>query len=173
MDVVSYILTVFLTILSVFFEPWIDSETAVEKLQPEHQPDVPPPEYTPPSTCSSKNPNPTIHVGRNDICEDCIQQMTWTNHQCRIWLFKPLAIRCGHREYDAARMAGNFMGFGSTMYLINVEGFYQMLGIRGGNAYGIYNLLCSFAPETIGLSDWQLREVYRGAGREQEAAVRR
>jgi hypothetical protein len=47
-----------------------------------------------------------------------------------------------------------------------------MLGIRGGDAYGIYNLLCGFAPETTGLSDWQLREVCRGGGREQEAATR-
>jgi hypothetical protein len=157
MDVVSYILSVFLTILSVFFETWIDPEAAVE----ERRPDAPPPEYTPPSTCSSKTPNPTIHVGPNDICEDCIPQMTWTNQQCRIRLFKLLAIRCGHREDDAGRMASNFTGFGSTMYSINVEEFHQMLGIRGGDAYGIYNLLCSFAPETIGLSDWQLREVYR------------
>jgi hypothetical protein len=168
MDVVSYILSVFLTILSVFFEPWIDPETTVEDCRP----DVPPPEYTPPRTCSPKTPNPTVHVGPNDICEDCIPQMTWTDQQCRIWLFKLLAIRCGHREDDAGRMASNFTGFGSTMYSINVEGFHQMLGIRGGDAYGIYNLLCSFAPETIGLSDWQLREVYRRRWREREAAVR-
>jgi hypothetical protein len=170
MDVVSYILSVFLTILSVFFDPWIETETDVEEIQAERQKDVLLPEYTPPSTCSSKNPNPTIHVGPLDICEDCIPQMTWTNQQCKIWLFKLLAIRCGHREHDAARMADNFTGFGATLYSINVEGFYQMLEIRGGDAFGIYNLLCSFAPETIGLSEWQLREAYRREG--ERAAVR-
>jgi hypothetical protein len=128
-----------------------------ETIDEEHQLEIPPPAYTPMSTCSSRQANPTIHVDEIDICEDCIPQWTWSRNQCRVWLYKILTKRCNHSDYDAYQTAHKFIGIAPTLYALTVESWCSMLEIHPGDAFGIYNLVQSFATESVGLSRLQFR----------------
>jgi hypothetical protein len=46
-----------------------------------------------------------------------------------------------------------------------------MLGNRGGDAWGICNLLCSFAPRTIGLRIGSLGECIGEAGESKKRSL--
>ena len=72
-----------------------------------------------------------------------------------------LANKCKYRELLAQEKALGFTRFCPKIYELNAEEWRLMLGVEVGDAYGIYNLICSFALESVGFSELQLRNAER------------